>query len=76
MSNALSKFESGETPKEFIKGEKGRNESVVGIDIPYKEPISPEIIIETDKISIDSTSEIIFDKLKSLHLLKEHFLKK
>ena len=50
--------------------------SVVGIDIPYEEPISPEIIIETDKISIDSTSEIILDKLKSLGFLKEHFLKK
>ena len=50
--------------------------SVVGIDIPYEEPIFPEIIVETDKISIDSTSEIILDKLKSLYLLKEHFLKK
>ena len=60
----------------YQKRKKGEMTSVVGIDIPYEEPISPEIIIETDKISIDSTSEIILDKLKSLHLLKEHFLKK
>ena len=60
----------------YQRRKKGEMTSVVGIDIPYEEPISPEIIVETDKLSIDSTTEIILDKLKSIHFLKEHFIRK
>jgi len=56
----------------YQRRKEGEITSVVGIDIPYEEPISPEIIIETDKYSIESSIEIILGKLTSLQFLKEN----
>lgn len=40
---------------------KGEINNFVGIDLPYEEPINPEIIIQSDKLSASKASERIMD---------------
>lgn len=54
----------------------GLETSVVGIDIPYEEPASPEIVIETNSQSLDTTVKIILDKLSRLNYLDKVFIDK
>lgn len=39
---------------------------VPGLSAPYEEPLKPELTLETDKISIDESVEIIVDFLKNI----------
>lgn len=55
-------------PKGIYQSARLNNDvNVVGIDIPYEEPDSPELIIETDKQTINSSINLILEKLKELH---------
>lgn len=46
-------------PKDIYKKAK-KGEPVPGISVPYEEPLKPELIIDTDKLSIEkSVSEIL-----------------
>ncbi len=40
-----------------------------GISAPYEEPLNPELIIDTDKESIESSTYIVINKLESLGFL-------
>jgi adenylylsulfate kinase len=40
-----------------------------GISAPYEEPLNPEIVIDTDKESIDSSTDIVIKKLEELGFL-------
>ncbi|MFC2121401.1 adenylyl-sulfate kinase [Bacteroidota bacterium] len=51
-------------PKGFYKkAREGKISNVVGIDIPYEEPLNPEIIINTNLLSISQSISIIEDIL-------------
>ena len=53
----------------YQRRKEGLEKLVVGIDIVYEEPLHPEIIVETDKLSVESTISVILNKLtKSGHL--------
>jgi adenylylsulfate kinase len=40
-----------------------------GISAPYEEPLDPELVIDTDKESIESSANIVINKLEELELL-------
>jgi adenylylsulfate kinase len=44
---------------------------IPGISAPYEEPINPEIVIDTAKLSIKESAEIINDRIKEINLLKK-----
>ena len=62
-------------PKElYQKRKEGLEKLVVGIDILYEEPFHPEIIVETDKLSVESSISVILNKLTKLgHLNDNNF---
>jgi adenylylsulfate kinase len=48
----------------YKKARLGEIKNFTGIDSPYEEPINPEIIIETDKLSIEESVELIASYVK------------
>ena len=50
----------------YQKRKEGLEKLVVGIDIVYEEPLHPEIIVETDKLSLETTTSVIMNKLVKL----------
>ena len=49
----------------YEKARQGLIKDFTGIDSPYEEPVNPEIVVETDKHSIDECVEQIINYLKS-----------
>ena len=54
----------------YKKARQGIIKNFTGIDDPYEEPENPEIVVETDKMSIDECARKIFDYLKKRKLLE------
>lgn len=53
----------------YEKARKGIIKQFTGIDDPYEEPENPEIVIETDKYSLDESAKMIIDYLKEREYL-------
>jgi len=56
----------------YQKRKEGLEKLVVGIDILYEEPLHPEIIVETDKLSVESSISVILNKLTKLDHLNDN----
>ncbi len=48
----------------YEKARKGIIKQFTGIDDPYEEPENPEIVVETDRLSVEQCVEAIWDYLK------------
>jgi adenylylsulfate kinase len=55
----------------YEKARKGLIRDFTGIDSPYEEPVNPEIVVETDKYSVEESVEHIIQYLKSMGYIKE-----
>jgi adenylylsulfate kinase len=53
----------------YKKARLGEIKNFTGIDSPYESPENPELIIETDKLDIEQSIEIIIDHLKQKNIL-------
>jgi adenylylsulfate kinase len=54
-------------PKDiYKKAESGISKTVPGLQSKYEEPLKPELLIESDKITIEQSAIIIFNKIKEL----------
>lgn len=54
-------------PKDiYRKGLAGKSSTVPGIGVPYEEPLHPEVIVESDKLSPEECAEKIFTVLSNL----------
>ena len=49
----------------YKKVRKGELKEFVGFDIPYEEPLNPELIIESDKINVFESVKLIVDYLSA-----------
>ncbi len=54
----------------YKKARAGIIKGFTGIDDPYEEPLNPEIIVETDKMTIDECVDKIVDYLKNKELIQ------
>ena len=61
---SLETCESRDTKGLYKKARLGEIKGFTGIDAPYEEPIHPEIIIDSNKLSIDESVSVIIDYLK------------
>jgi len=62
----LSCLRSSATPRAFTKRPaQERLQQFTGISDPYEEPVSPEIVIETDRLSVSDSIDIIISHLKA-----------
>ncbi len=50
----------------YKKALNGEIKNFTGIDDPYEEPENPEVIVETDKESVDESVEKVLNKMKEL----------
>jgi adenylyl-sulfate kinase len=50
----------------YEKAIKGEIKEFTGISDPYEEPVSPEILLETDKENMEESTERVLAKLKEL----------
>ncbi len=54
-------------PTGIYEGAKtGRSKSVPGVQAPYEEPVNPEIIVESDKLSVEQEARLIFKRIIEL----------
>jgi adenylylsulfate kinase len=56
----------------YKKAMAGKIRYFTGINDPYEEPENPEIILDTEKESIEESVTKVIDKLKDLNLISEH----
>ncbi len=53
----------------YEKAFKGEIKGFTGVDDPYEEPESPELVIDTEAHSADESAQLIVDKLEQLGLV-------
>lgn len=49
----------------YVKARQGLIKDFTGIDSPYEEPVQPEVVVETDKSTIEESVEIVLNYLRS-----------
>jgi adenylyl-sulfate kinase len=53
----------------YLKAMRGEIENFTGVNDPYEEPDNPELIIDTDKETLDESVERVIDMMKELGYL-------
>lgn len=53
----------------YKKAQAGLIKDFTGVSAPYEEPEKPEIIIDTEKNSVDESAEIVINKLKYFKII-------
>jgi adenylylsulfate kinase len=55
----------------YKKALKGEITDMTGIQDPYEKPVNPEAVIETDRLTVDESAELIMFRLKELGYVPE-----
>lgn len=72
---SLEECERRDPKKLYKKARDGEIKEFTGISAPYEEPVSPDIIIETDKETIEESVDKIFRFLiKNKYLLSDKYI--
>ena len=53
----------------YKKAMAGEIKDFTGVDDPYEEPLSPELVLDTDKETVEKSAEKVLDKMRSLGYL-------
>jgi len=54
----------------YVRARKGEIKDFTGISSPYEEPIKPDMILNTNKLSIEDSAQLIITNLKQKGLIK------
>lgn len=57
----------------YQKAIRGEIKEFTGISDPYEEPLNPELVLETDKETLEESAQKVIDCLKRLGYLEHHF---
>jgi adenylylsulfate kinase len=66
---SLETCESRDPKGLYKKAREGLIKDFTGINAPYEEPDNPELIVDTDKETVDESAEKVMKKLKELDLI-------
>lgn len=55
----------------YKKARAGEIQNFTGISSPYEEPEAPEVVVDTDKLSIDESVDLLIDYLRKKKVLPE-----
>ena len=69
VATPLSVCEERDTKGLYKQARAGKILDFTGVSDPYEEPENPEITVDTSDITVEESSELILDKLRSLKLL-------
>jgi len=53
----------------YRKAFAGEIKDFTGVDDPYEEPLSPELILDTDRETVEESAEKVLDKMRSMGYL-------
>lgn len=53
----------------YAKAERGEVNDIAGLHQPYEEPVRPELVLETDKYSVEECADMVILKLEEMGLL-------
>ena len=53
----------------YKKALKGEIKNFTGIDDPYEEPEKPDLILDTERLTIDECTKLVLNKIKEMKLL-------
>tara|TARA_Y100001968_G_scaffold297456_1_gene306439 strand:+ start:35359 stop:35985 length:627 start_codon:yes stop_codon:yes gene_type:complete len=65
----LQVCEKRDTKGLYKKARAGEIKEFTGVSSPYEEPNSPELIIDTGKIDLNQSTEMVIEKLKQLNII-------
>ncbi len=54
----------------YMKAMAGEITGFTGVDDPYEEPTSPELVLDTDKETVEESVQRVLDKMRSLGYLR------
>ena len=63
--------ESRDTKGLYKKARAGELKNFIGLDALYEEPANPELMIETDRLSVDESVDLILDLLREIGIYKK-----
>ena len=66
---SLEVCESRDVKGLYKKARAGEIKAFTGISSPYEEPLNPELVVETDKLSLDESAERVMDLLRERGVL-------
>ena len=69
VATPLSVCEERDVKGLYKRARAGKILEFTGVSDPYEEPVNPEITIDTSDITVEESSVIILDKLRSMKLL-------
>ncbi len=55
----------------YKKALKGEITDMTGVQDPYEEPVNPELIIETERLTVEESARLILSKLKELKYIPQ-----
>jgi adenylylsulfate kinase len=53
----------------YLKAMAGEIKDFTGVNDPYEEPLSPELVLDTDKETVEESAQKVLDKMRSLGYL-------
>jgi len=56
----------------YKKARAGEIKEFTGISSPYEEPEHPEIVVDTDALTIDESVDLLINYMRKRHILPEH----
>jgi adenylylsulfate kinase-like enzyme len=72
--HSLFGFESSRDDRVYVVLEKGEIPNFTGISDPYEHPEKPEMVIETNKLTIEESVKAMLEYISNKGLLQETFL--
>ncbi len=64
VSTPVEECEKRDVKGMYKKARNGEIKNFTGIDDPYEAPLNPELVIDTQNISIEDSMELVFEKIK------------
>lgn len=55
----------------YKKALKGEITDMTGVQDPYEEPVNPELVIETERLTVEESARLILSKLKELKYIPQ-----
>ena len=53
----------------YAKARSGEIKGFTGIDQPYEEPVSPELVVDTSELSLETAAMAVIDRLQEAGLV-------
>lgn len=53
----------------YKKARAGEIKEFTGIDAPYEEPLNPELLVDTSKLSLEESAQMVVDYLKEMGII-------